>query len=199
MNLCLNKWGEGKAAHLFTPSLIESLKCKKKKKSNLAWLIFCISKTECCFSGRGKEDNTAKDKPNDITTFSKRRRGVERKDKQVFTHFKGVSCNLSSIKLLINTRVALGSLSTLPHLHKIKGTRFPCHCLPIECQPFPQWGDLGPLGLTWGQSINTQLKRSATQSLQEKPQINRLLPLNDSLCWNEVRRLHRKELREEKK
>lgn len=95
----------------------------------------------------------------------------KRKDKQVFAHFKRASCNLSSIKLLINSRVALGSLSTLPHLHKIKDARFPCHCLPIEREPFPQWGDLGPLWLTWGQSINTQPKRSASESLREKPQI----------------------------
>lgn len=162
--------------HLFT-----TLKLKAsmlQKWSNLTWFYFLHFKKECCVGDVAKEDITTKNRltaaanwtQNEIATFSKRRR-ENRKDKQVFSQFKGASCNLFSIKLLINTRVALGSLSTLPHLQKIKDARFPCHCLPIEREPFPEWGDLGPLWLTWGHSINTQLKHSASQSLQEKPQI----------------------------
>lgn len=117
-------------------SLFQWMPQMPKKKSHLALFIFFILKTECCFSGGRKEDRTVKERPH----------GVGRKDKQVFTRFKGVSCNLSLIKLLINTRVALESLSTLPHLHKIKGTRFPCHCLPIERLPFPSMGWPWPVG-----------------------------------------------------
>lgn len=53
--------------------------------------------------------------------------GAWREKTKRFSHIlKGFP--VTSLQLLINTRVALGSLSTLPHLHKIKGTRFPYHC-----------------------------------------------------------------------
>lgn len=96
------------------------------------------------------------------------KRAKTKGERVFFPHFKGASCNLFSIKLLINTRVVLGSLSTLPHLQKIKDARFPCHCLCIECEPFPEWGDLGPLWLTWGHSINTQLKHSAARACRRR-------------------------------
>lgn len=152
----------------------------KEKKHCPTWLdlISAFQKQNFVSVGEWKRHNSAKDKPNDVAMLSKSSKRVGRKDKQAFTLFEKVSCNLSSIKLLINTRVACRSLSTLPHLHKTKGTRFPCHRLPFERQAFPQWDDLGPLGLTWGQSLSTQLKRSAAQSLQKKLQINQLLPLD---------------------
>lgn len=88
-------------------SLPLSLKVSNAKKKSL---FFCILKTDSCFSGGGKEDNTAKDKPNVLKKNCKRKkRGggvVGRQNKQLFRRFKGVSRNLSSIKLLINTRVA---------------------------------------------------------------------------------------------
>lgn len=99
-----------------------------------------------------------------------------------YTYIQSVSCNLSSIQLLISVRVVLWSLSALLHLHKIKDACFLCHCLPIERNPLPQCDDLGPLWPTWGQSINTQLERLVSECLEAEPQITVCSPWITLCC-----------------
>lgn len=136
--LCFNKCGESP----FRPSVIESLNYKNFQiwQSWQFWqsISLCFSKRNVVLWNGKKRTLLQRTtwqlrQPEHKMKLQHSVNGGRQKRKYIL---KGASCNLFSIKLLINTRVVLGSLSTLPHLQKIKDARFPCHCLSIKREHF---------------------------------------------------------------